>query len=109
MLNPDQNLQSAAPLLFLCVLRVAGCEPSPSCAELLPAGFNRVAQSIILSLQSGELDLDVCQSVAQIGVMLAVRLDLLLLLLNCLDNGREQLAIGNAISANPVVLPFDQC
>jgi hypothetical protein len=47
-----------------------------------------VAQSSILSLQSGDL---VLQSAAQIGILLAHRLDLLLLLLNCLDDRRGQL------------------
>src|SRR6516162_6289390 len=75
--------------------------PSPGGGDLLPLACNRVAQSSILGLQSGDLVLDSGQSFAH-------HLDLLLLLLNCLDDGRGQLAVGNAIGAIPVVLPLDQ-
>ena len=64
-----------------------------------------MAQSIILGLESRSL---VLQSAAQFGVPLAQLRDLLLLLLNRFDDQRKQLAIGNAIGAIFVVLPFDQ-
>ena len=64
-----------------------------------------MAQSIILGLESRSL---VLQSAAQFGVLLAQLRDLLLLLLNRFDDRRKQLAIGNAIGAIFVVLPFDQ-
>ena len=60
-----------------------------------------MVQSLVLGLESRELTLQGLLSVAQIGV-------LLLLLLNCLDDGRGQLAVGNAIGTILVVLPFDQ-
>jgi hypothetical protein len=53
-----------------------------------------VAQSVVLGLQRGNL--------------LALRLNLLLLLLNGLDDRGGQLAIGNAIGTILVVLPLDQ-
>src|SRR5919198_2027454 len=67
-----------------------------------------MAQSIVLDLQSGDLVFHSRQSAAQIGVLLALRLDLLLLLLNRLDDGCEQFAIRNAVGVIVVVLPFDQ-
>jgi len=72
--------------------------PSPGGGDLLPEGCNRVAQSVVLGLQNGDL---VLQSAAH-------RLDLLLLLLNGLDHGRGQFAVGNAIGTIFIVLPFDQ-
>jgi hypothetical protein len=82
-----------------------GCRPSPGGGDLLPEAFNRVAQSVILGLESRGL---VLQSVAQFDVLLALLRDLLLQLLNGLDDGGGQLAIGNAIGTIFVVLPFDQ-
>ena len=70
--------------------------------------FKRVAQSVILCFQSRGLVLQSLHSVAQIGVFLVGRCDLPLLFLNGLDDGREQLAIGNAVGTISVVLPFDQ-
>jgi hypothetical protein len=67
-----------------------------------------VAQSVILGLGGCGLVLQSLHSLAQIGVLLSQLRDLLLLLLKRLDDRREQLAVGNAIGAIPVVLPFDQ-
>ncbi len=57
-----------------------------------------MAQTVNLDPESRGLGL---QSVAQIG-------DFLLLVLNRLDHGREQFAVGNPVGAVGVVLPFDQ-
>ena len=70
--------------------------------------FERAAQSVILCLESRGLVLQSLDGVAQIGVLLARRLDFSLLFLNRLDDGREQFAVGNAVGPIFVVLPFDQ-
>src|SRR6516225_7338103 len=94
------RIQTARPLATLVLPPVlhgnGGCVLSASCAD--PEGFNRVAQSVILGLESRGL---VLQSLAKIG-------DLMLLLLNSVDDRRKQFAVGNAISPILVVLPLDQ-
>jgi hypothetical protein len=88
-------------------------------ADLFPDGFNRVAQSIILSPQGRDLARIFCpqhrdlalqylQSVPQIGVLLALRDDLMLLFLDRFDDRCEQFAVGNAVGPILVVFPFDQ-
>jgi hypothetical protein len=64
-----------------------------------------MAQSVVLGRERCGL---VRKSAAQFGVLPTHFRDLLLLLLYRLDDGGGQLAIGNAIGAILVVLPFDQ-
>ena len=87
---------------------MAFARPSPGCTDLPPKGFNRVTQSVIVGLKSRDLAFHYLQSMAQLGVLLALRRDLLLLFLNRLDDGRQQFAVGNAIGTILVVLPFNQ-
>jgi hypothetical protein len=62
--------------------KVAVAAGSPSCGDLMPEGCSRVAQSLILGLESRSLTLQSLHSAAQLGVLLALRCDLLLLFLN---------------------------
>src|SRR5262249_27038910 len=61
--------------------------------DLFSEGLNGMARSMIIGLQSGDLIRHSHQRLAQGGILPLRRVDLLLLLLNRLDDGRKQLAV----------------